>query len=258
MAPKSSALVAGAAAAVADTADAGDEAVDEALPALDEVLFERRMAPFRFADLRAYLATEFSQENADMWRMAEAYHQRFEGGLPDAPGPVVSEALPAAEDAAKLVIVDTFVKPGAPSEVNLSSAMRNEILLRSGHGTPKASAGEDSEEEGDGDGDDSAEVRDVEESPALFGRAQREVRDLIERNAFSRFLAAATRNITVEEGHERQVKATVLIMIAVFLTGALMLTEVLVDDMPSPYVRLVSGPLLLTAFEAIFSSVYSV
>jgi hypothetical protein len=185
-------------------------------PSIDDVLYSLRAAPFTLDDLLEFSQLEHSAENAQFWATVEHYRQVHEGAAGPAKVRVEATELANAERARQL-IVDKFVADSAPDQVNISSSQRTAVLRAAG----------------------AASV-----SPrGVFDEAQDEIKLLIDRDTFPRFLRSArSTNISKPQAKWRERTGWALLLASALVVGLVFLLEYL-EVLRTPWVRVLGWPL---------------
>jgi len=191
-------------------------------PVVDDLLYNLRLAPLSFQDLREFMMREQSEENVDFWQDAENFRQTFMYSR--APKLVRGDISLSDSKQARIEIVEKYLAINAPSEVNIPGDMRLETLNK-------------------------LESEDL----TLFDAPQSEVKFLIELDVFPRFLEYAIRqNITVAQSFLRiRIGAILLILSVVFALVVIILEESGVLE--TPYVRIGDFVFILGAVSYYFS-----
>ncbi|CAM9986891.1 unnamed protein product [Pylaiella littoralis] len=158
-------------------------------PALQEVLRDGTEPPFNLGALKAFAAAQLMEENIEFWVEVEKFKVVDEDGFQQAAADVCSR----------------FISPGAPKEINLSGDVKSSTMasMRSLHNQETAPSrtrrlGHQSRrnclrEIIEGDADLSDEQRTINRT--IFDQAQRQVFDLIEADAFPRFIQFINRGM---------------------------------------------------------------
>jgi len=169
--------------------------VSDSAPAIDDLLFDLRQPPFTFDDFRSFMVREMAEENIDYWQATEAFRQTF--GKVRAPK-IVRLAKNMNAEGTVRGIIDEYVSPNAPREINLPYEMRNQIVQNQ-----------------------------TGVNVTVFDESQEEVKKLMEVNSYSRFLAVSSKqNITESQSVFRKKVGYVFFFLSVaYAAGIIALEE---------------------------------
>lgn len=185
----------------------------------------QRAPPLSFTEFEQQLKKESADELIRFWASADK-HSALASSAP-------ADQRDRAAELAK-TMVDTFIKPQAPEEINISYNDREDILKNS-------------------------ETEEGRVRPTLFLRAKREVSTMLVGGPFLRFVGAAlTTNITAKEVNNRWVASVVLALLSALIVGLFMYAQVVTGGTSSVlntrWWRLLSAPSVFWSTGMAFSA----
>jgi len=149
-------------------------------PEIEEILFNKRLAPLGRSDFEQFLKNEFSEENLEFWLEAQQFKEEVEGKQTGESPVVVRDAMSKNPSKIQLEIVDKYVVIGSEKEINIEGNERKKIIKNK----PESEV--------------------LQYTPNLFDKAQDEIKLLMARDSFVRYLEKfAKTNISKEEVDSR-------------------------------------------------------
>lgn len=178
---------------------------------IDEVLNNQRQEPLSLEDFRRFLEEEHAVENLEFYENVEQFKEVARDD---------DESSVDSRVELERSIADNYVAPGAPKEVNIEGRTRDEILQR---------------------------VQNNEVDPDIFTPAQREVRNLMMFDSFSRFVKQSlSSNITKSHGNWRKELGVNLLLIGTIFSVATYLFTLF--GLVARYLRIIPLPFFVGGY----------